>query len=63
VGADDRVILFKADGALCVHADNDFKPINYNSTKAGPASARLEESPPIGNSLEFVLTGFFEPDP
>lgn len=63
LGAGDRVILFKDDGSLCVHTDKGYKPLNYNSTKARPTSARLEESPPIGNSLEFMLTGFFEPDP
>jgi RecB family endonuclease NucS len=31
LGAGDRVILFKADGSLCVHADHSFKPLNYMS--------------------------------
>ncbi len=29
LGAGDRVILFKEDGSLCVHADRGFKPLNY----------------------------------
>jgi endonuclease len=29
LGAGDRVILFKSDGSLCVHADKGFKPLNY----------------------------------
>jgi endonuclease len=29
LGAGDRVILFKADGSLCVHAERGFKPLNY----------------------------------
>lgn len=32
LGAGDRVILFKSDGSLCVHADKGFKPLNYYST-------------------------------
>ena len=35
LGAGDRVILFKDDGSLCVHADKGFKPLNY---MAGPTS-------------------------
>jgi len=35
LGAGDRVILFKSDGSLCVHADKGFKPLNY---MAGPTS-------------------------
>jgi RecB family endonuclease NucS len=31
----DRVILFKDDGSLCVHADRGYKPLNY---MAGPTS-------------------------
>jgi hypothetical protein len=31
----DRVILFKDDGSLCVHADRGYKPLNY---MAGPIS-------------------------
>ena len=26
LGAGDRVILFKTDGSLCVHADRGYKP-------------------------------------
>ena len=37
--AGDRVILFKEDGALCVHADNGYRPINY---MAGPTSVTEE---------------------
>jgi endonuclease len=39
LGAGDRVILFKDDGSLCVHADKGFKPLNY---MAGPTSVRQE---------------------
>jgi hypothetical protein len=35
LGTGDRVILFKDDGSLCVHADKGFKPLNY---MAGPTS-------------------------
>src|SRR6478672_10671209 len=31
----DRVILFKDDGSLCVHADRGYKPLNY---MPGPTS-------------------------
>jgi RecB family endonuclease NucS len=31
LGAGDRVILFKTDGSLCVHADRGYKPLNYMS--------------------------------
>jgi RecB family endonuclease NucS len=34
LGAGDRVILFKDDGSLCVHAGKGFKPLNYKSAKA-----------------------------
>jgi hypothetical protein len=34
LGAGDRVILFKDDGSLCVHAEKGYKPLNYNSIKA-----------------------------
>ena len=37
--AGDRVIIFKQDGSLCVHADNGFKPLNYMS---GPTSVTQE---------------------
>jgi RecB family endonuclease NucS len=39
LGAGDRVVLFKEDGALCVHADKGFKPINY---MAGPTTVSEE---------------------
>jgi endonuclease len=39
LGAGDRVILFKADGSLCVHADHSYKPLNY---MAGPTSVTQE---------------------
>jgi endonuclease len=29
LGVGDRVILFKTDGSLCVHADKGYKPLNY----------------------------------
>jgi RecB family endonuclease NucS len=29
LGAGDRVILFKDDGSLCVHAERGYKPLNY----------------------------------
>jgi RecB family endonuclease NucS len=35
LGAGDRVILFKTDGSLCVHADKGYKPLNY---MPGPTS-------------------------
>jgi len=35
LGAGDRLIVFKDDGSLCVHADRGFKPLNY---MAGPTS-------------------------
>jgi RecB family endonuclease NucS len=35
LAAGDRVILFKDDGSLCVHADRGHKPLNY---MAGPTS-------------------------
>jgi RecB family endonuclease NucS len=28
LGAGDRVILFKDDGSLCVHAERGYKPLN-----------------------------------
>jgi hypothetical protein len=39
LGAGDRVILFKDDGSLCVHADKGFKPLNY---MAGPTSVQQD---------------------
>jgi RecB family endonuclease NucS len=35
LGAGDRVILFKDDGSLCVHAEKGYKPLNY---MPGPTS-------------------------
>ncbi|MGZ4430126.1 MAG: endonuclease NucS domain-containing protein [Gaiellales bacterium] len=35
LGSGDRVVLFKEDGSLCVHADNGYRPLNY---MAGPTS-------------------------
>ena len=35
LGAGDRVILFKDDGSLCVHAERGYKPLNY---MPGPTS-------------------------
>jgi endonuclease len=40
LGAGERVILFKDDGSLCVHADRGFKPLNY---MAGPTTVSEEE--------------------
>jgi hypothetical protein len=34
LGAGDRVILFKDDGSLCVHAQKGYKPLNSNLIKA-----------------------------
>ena len=39
LGAGDRVILFKTDGSLCVHADKGYKPLNY---MPGPTTVREE---------------------
>jgi endonuclease len=39
LGAGDRVILFKDDGSLCVHADRGHKPLNY---MAGPTTVKQE---------------------
>ena len=39
LGAGDRVILFKDDGSLCVHADRGYKPLNY---MAGPTTVKEE---------------------
>jgi endonuclease len=36
LGAGDRVILFKTDGSLCVHADKGYKPLNSNLLKSRP---------------------------
>jgi RecB family endonuclease NucS len=39
LGAGDRVILFKGDGSLCVHADHSYKPLNY---MPGPTTVKEE---------------------
>jgi RecB family endonuclease NucS len=39
LGAGDRVIMFKDDGSLCVHAERGYKPLNY---MAGPTTVREE---------------------
>jgi endonuclease len=39
LGAGDRVILFKDDGSLCVHAERGYKPLNY---MPGPTTVREE---------------------
>jgi RecB family endonuclease NucS len=40
LGAGDRVILFKDDGSLCVHAEKGYKPLNYTSIKARDCELR-----------------------
>jgi endonuclease len=40
LAAGDRVILFKDDGSLCVHADRGYKPLNY---MAGPTSVTQDD--------------------
>lgn len=63
LGSGDRVILFKEDGALCVHADNGFKPINY---MAGPTTVSEEGDvirvyrPASDESLVIVLHEVYE---
>jgi endonuclease len=39
LGEGDRVILFKDDGSLCVHAERGYKPLNY---MPGPTTVREE---------------------
>lgn len=39
LGAGDRVILFKDDGSLCVHAERGYKPLNY---MPGPTTVKEE---------------------
>lgn len=39
LGAGDRVILFKDDGSLCVHAEKGYKPLNYM-----PGPTRVHEA-------------------
>ena len=63
LGSGDRVILFKDDGALCVHADNGFKPINY---MAGPTTVSQDGDvirvyrPASDESLVIVLHEVYE---
>jgi len=62
LGAGDRVILFKQDGSLCVHADKGFKPLNY---MAGPTSVTQDGDvirvyrPASDESLVIVLLEVF----
>jgi hypothetical protein len=44
LGAGDRVILFKDDGSLCVHAEKGYKPLNSNFAKARRVAGRDEGS-------------------
>ena len=63
LGAGDRVILFKTDGSLCVHADKGYKPLNY---MPGPTSVSQEGDvirvyrPASDESLVIVLHEVFE---
>ena len=63
LGAGDRVILFKDDGSLCVHADKGFKPLNY---MAGPTTVSQDGDvirvyrPASDESLVIVLHEVFE---
>ncbi len=63
LGSGDRVILFKQDGSLCVHADRGFKPLNY---MAGPTSVSQEGDvirvyrPASDESLVIVLHEVFQ---
>jgi RecB family endonuclease NucS len=34
LGSGDRVVLFKEDGSLCVHADQWYRPLKYVSMNA-----------------------------
>ncbi len=62
LGAGDRVILFKTDGSLCVHADKGYKPLNY---MPGPTSVTQEGDvirvyrPASDESLVIVLHEVF----
>ncbi len=62
LGAGDRVILFKTDGSLCVHADKGYKPLNY---MPGPTSVTHEGDvirvyrPASDESLVIVLHEVF----
>ncbi len=63
LGAGDRVILFKQDGSLCVHADRGYKPLNY---MPGPTSVSQDGDvirvyrPASDESLVIVLHEVFE---
>jgi RecB family endonuclease NucS len=63
LGAGDRVILFKTDGSLCVHADKGYKPLNY---MPGPTSVTQDGDvirvyrPASDESLVIVLHEVFE---
>ncbi len=63
LGAGDRVILFKTDGSLCVHADKGYKPLNY---MPGPTAVSQEGDvirvyrPASDESLVIVLHEVFE---
>src|SRR5260221_11983383 len=63
LGAGDRVILFKTDGSLCVHADKGYKPLNY---MPGPTSVSQDGDvirvyrPASDESLVIVLHEAFE---
>jgi RecB family endonuclease NucS len=63
LGAGDRVILFKTDGSLCVHADKGYKPLNY---MPGPTSVIQDGEvirvyrPASDESLVIVLHEVFE---
>jgi RecB family endonuclease NucS len=63
LSAGDRVILFKTDGSLCVHADKGYKPLNY---MPGPTTVSQEGDvirvyrPASDESLVIVLHEVFE---
>jgi RecB family endonuclease NucS len=63
LGAGDRVILFKTDGSLCVHADKGYKPLNY---MPGPTTVNQDGDvirvyrPASDESLVIVLHEVFE---
>lgn len=63
LGAGDRVILFKEDGSLCVHADNGYRPINYMS---GPTSVTQDGDvirvfrPASNETLVIILLEVFQ---
>jgi RecB family endonuclease NucS len=63
LGAGDRVIIFKQDGSLCVHADHSYKPLNY---MPGPTTVSQDGDvirvyrPASDESLVIVLQEVFE---